>query len=261
MLIIFKDLNLVKTNNCQIIGWWKQLSLPQKTFLSFIPLFLVTSAFVLTGIVESLLTFGTIIEQIDKFTDQTNVMLLIYAVIYTFNPKSWLLKNQQFFLSALAYILFTFIGYNLILSIAGIAYKSTNPYKLTSSIFLHVIAPIAFFIASFIKIKHEKDVNINMFFKSLLLFMIYPLIYGLYLVTIPYVRHYLFNGRPSTYTIYGSITNTKDNPFAWLVVFAVLFIYFPLSYLAIYLLQLKLIKKAIKPQFNLPFTLNKWKQK
>ncbi|ALX06956.1 DUF1600 domain-containing protein [Mycoplasmoides pneumoniae] len=243
----------MEQNNCKIRTWFAKLALAQKVFLGVIPLFFICFVFVIADIVISLQNKGHIIEEIDKFTNQSNVMLLIYACWYVSKPKSHYLKNQQFFLSAFAYIIFTFLGYNVILAASQQAYSDKDAYSLASSVFLHVLAPIAFLVAGIVKMKTDKDVTFNHFWKSLGYFMIYSLVYGLYLATIPYVRgHYVSDdGKSTTYVVYGEITNTKDNPIvAWPVVICFLFIYFPLSFLAVYALQCKLLNRPLKAQFK-----------
>lgn len=184
---------------------------------------------------------------IDKFTYQSNWILLIYSIFYFLFPKHQILKSEKFFISALVYIFFTFIGFNVIL--VGLSNNSGYtglPVDIALNAWTHVIAPIYFFIFGFIKMYQTNFKKEYKYLSFFLKGMIYPTIYGIYICTIPFV---LTNWQepnsslpPGSYSVYGDATNTAENPLSWAYICGMYFVFFPLSY-ALFFYSWKLITK------------------
>ena len=169
----------------------------------------------------------------DRFTNQSNWILFIFAFMYFWWPNHSFFKDNKFLISAMVYIFFTFIGYNVVLvGIAGgYGYDVNKPVDFVSNFWLHILCPIYFIVFGYIFMIQNKNKQPLKFHKLLLTGMIYPTIYAIYLVTIPFV--YKLDGSHS-YTIYGSATNTAEYPISWAYICVMYFIFFPGSYAIFY---------------------------
>ncbi|MCF0217698.1 MAG: DUF1600 domain-containing protein [Malacoplasma sp.] len=177
---------------------------------------------------------------IDKFTDQSNILLWFYMLFSIFFKKHSFLKNNQWLLSNLTYIFFTFIGYNVILvGFAGYQY-GPDPYDAFSSVWYHVISPITYFIFGFLFFYLYKDKQPQSYWKSMLKQMVYPSFYVVYIMFIPFVMNTSGmvdnQGQPiGTYAVYGNFTNLKDKlPVALPVILGMWLIFFPASFAMFY---------------------------
>ncbi|WP_027119887.1 DUF1600 domain-containing protein [[Mycoplasma] testudinis] len=95
-----------------------------------------------------------------------------------------------------------------------ISQASNDIFVSTSYIFLHIINPVLFITFGFIQMfkNYKKSQRICLYF--MLYGLIYPFIYVIYLVYIPWAG-FLDNGADS-YSVYGILTQTKYNRFTWL---------------------------------------------
>lgn len=169
---------------------------------------------------------------IDKFTVQSNILLWVYMLFYLFFRKHSFLKNNQWLLSNLVYIFFTFIGYNVILvGFAGYGYVG-NFFEIFENAWYHIICPLTFFIFGFCFFYFYKNQQPKSFWFSLLKQIIYPSIYVLYLITIPFL---LVTPNNTNYSVYGDFTNVRDHlPIALPVILGMWLIFFPVSHAIFY---------------------------
>lgn len=170
----------------------------------------------------------------DRFTNQSNWLLFVFIFFYLFFPNHSFLKSNGTLISIMVYIFFTFIGYNAILiPIAGYGYVGSG-MPLAGNIWLHILCPIYFLFFGFVHMFFNKNKQPKSFFKTMLFGMIYPTIYMIYIVTIPFVYTSYEQGL-KTYSVYGSATNLKDNTMiAAICISAMYLIFFPLSFAMFY---------------------------
>lgn len=182
---------------------------------------------------------------IDKFTDQSNVLLWIFMIFWLFFPKHSFMKGNKFLISTMVYIFFTFCGYNFILVPSG------NPFIIKGDVYynlqnmwLHVLSPLLFLGFGFSYMYYHKDQQPKSFWSTFLTGMIYPTIYCIYIITIPFVlvKH---DGTP--YSVYGQPTLTNGNPWSWMYIGLMYFVFFPGSF-ALFYYSWKWINKAKRRQ-------------
>ncbi|MDC4183085.1 DUF1600 domain-containing protein [Mycoplasma bradburyae] len=258
-------MNTLDTETKSFDYWFKyKLDRTQKIFFFVFLLNLITFGFIVQRIIDSLQTneisknmmmvenFKNGYTVIDKFTNQSNTLLLIFSFFYVFFPKHSFLKNDKFLIACIVYILFTFVGYNLILNALHDGYEGIKiPINFARGIFVHLINPIVFVVCGFVKFVYAPSNGIKKFWSYLIPGMIYPLIYGIYIATIPHVYNTKDN---NTYSVYGSATDVINNPkIAWTVIISMLFVYFPTTYFIVWWSHLKISKKYI----NFPAKLRK----
>lgn len=183
---------------------------------------------------------------IDRFTTQSNWITTSFFILYFFNPKLRIFNGNKFLISTMAYIFFTFFGYNIILVlISGYSY-SGSAYDIISNVWWHILMPLYFIAFGLVKLWYRPDGEYKSFLSTLATGMIYPTIYTIYVITIPYI--YRIETEPGvfeTYTIYGSATNTKDEPTSWIYICTLYFIFFPGS-IALFYYYKKLVNKFKK---------------
>lgn len=184
----------------------------------------------------------------DRFTYQSNWLLFIYIVFYIFKPNHQFFKGNRLLICTMVYIFFTFIGYNVVL--VGISKDRGyigNATDIASNVWLHIFAPLYFIFFGFTKMWCKPNQEPKTFTRTLLLGMIYPMIYATYLMTIPYTftdyraNPELYgntavdaNGLPLAYSIYGKATNTVNYPTSWAYIFVMLLGFFPGSFALFY---------------------------
>lgn len=187
----------------------------------------------------------------DKITDQSNIILWIFMLFYLFFPQHSFMKGNKFIISAAVYIFFVFCGYNFILVPNGNSFiKPGDAYYNLQNMWLHVIAPIIFFLFTFAYMYYYKDAQPKSYLQTLLTGMIYPTIYCIYLISVPFV---LKDQSGNAYSIYGSVTNTKEIPTSWAYICGMYFIFFPAVFAIFYYswkgfnkIQLKLERVSIQ---------------
>lgn len=163
---------------------------------------------------------------IDRFTYQSNWLLLVYVLLYVFKPNHNFFKDNKFLVCTMAYITFTFIGYNVLL--VGI-FKSASGYNGTEleiaiNAWTHAVSPIYFLILGFVTMYYKQNQEPKNILKTVLKGMIYPSIYVSYLASIPFTfvdyrinpSNYTDKVNTGAYSVYGSPTDTYSNPMSWL---------------------------------------------
>lgn len=185
---------------------------------------------------------------LDKFTTQSNLILLVFSFFFVFFPKHQFLNKDKWLIATITYIFVTFCGYNFLLFPMSNFSYGKDAFAIISNIWWHIIDPLVFIVIGFLKFKFKPlQHSMKKFYLYLLPGMIYPTIYIIYLTTIPFVYQIIDeNNNPITYTVYGIVTNTKDHPeIAWPIIAVVYFIFFP-GVFAIFYYSEKSIQKKIK---------------
>lgn len=178
---------------------------------------------------------------LDRFTWQSNWLLFIYMFLYTFIPNHQIFKNGRFLICTMVYIFFTFIGYNVVLvGISGAIGYVGSLFSITSNIWIHILCPIYFIVYGFLFMYSNPEKIPQNFIKTLGWGMIYPIIYAIYLIIIPFIfSDYRLNPNADiiygningeAYSVYGSATNTFSNPFSYAYIFVMLLGFFPGSF-------------------------------
>lgn len=201
-------------------------------------IFTVSTAFVIENLVQALRgTNGHLVgwDTLDKFTDQSNVLLWVYMLFYVFFKRHVFLKNNMWLLSNMTYIFFTLIGYNVILiGISGNSYGD-DFLSIFQSAWYHVLSPVLFLAFGFCYFYCNPNQQPKVLWKAVLKAMIYPTIYVIYVATIPFVLNPTTYNNGVTYTVYGDFTNLKDHLGKALpVILGMWLIFFPGSYIAFY---------------------------
>lgn len=184
----------------------------------------------------------------DRFTYQSNWLLFFYTLLYLIKPNHQFFKGNKFLISTMVYIFFTFIGYNVVLvGISGDRGYSGDAAAIASNVWLHIIAPLYFICFGLVKMYYNYKSEPNSFLKTLIMGMIYPTVYAIYLSTIPFVfvdyrlnpenypypnGHNLYENQ--AYSIYGNATNTYNNPMSWAYIGVMYFLFFPSSFALFY---------------------------
>ncbi|MDC4163020.1 DUF1600 domain-containing protein [Mycoplasma sp. T363T] len=227
-------------------NWYKnQLNKSQKIFLFVFFTNIVGFLLVLHGIFAALYNGKDAFVVIGKFTNQSNVLLLIFSTIYIFFPKHSFLKNDKFLIACITYIFFTFFIYNTISAVNAIgAVVSPNSdlaasqkkigyalskkgFRLFVDLYKHLFNPVIFIICGFIKYIYDPNIRLQKYHQYLIPISIYPIIYSIYTSTIPFVYK---TKDGTTYTVYDIATNTKDYPqVAYPVVAFLILIWLPLT--------------------------------
>lgn len=183
---------------------------------------------------------------IDRFTILSNCLATVYIMIYAFFKDHPFIKGQNFLISTMTYVTFTFFGYNVILLLIS---SGTRGYigqwhEIFSNLILHIVNPLLFILFGFIQIAIKKPISFNRFWPSLLKAMIFPTLYIIYVICAPYIYLNYTNkyGQIVTYSIYGSATNVKDNSLAWVYILSSLFFVFPFIFTC-YFFILRIISK------------------
>ncbi|WP_033159870.1 DUF1600 domain-containing protein [Mycoplasmoides alvi] len=165
----------------------------------------------------------------DTWTYQTNCLITFYVWFNFWNKENKIFKNHNFLISITTYIIITFTFFNfyfIVNQFGGMPEKNDvingNPHNIlsinnlfiTSSTWNHFINPVFFLIFSFSTMVKENKLFEKNFYKWIILTMIYPTIYCIYLILIPW-SGFMDTGINS-YSVYGSFTQTKYNNLTWL---------------------------------------------
>lgn len=185
---------------------------------------------------------------LDKFTYQSNWLLLIYATFYVWFPKHQFLRRGKFLIATTVYIFFTFVGYNAILTgMQGGYFDIKTPHDMAFTVFEHVLAPLLFFGCALGQM-WLKPIKTTSYLWTTLPGMIYPTIYVIYAATIPFVLHEpnafynvdhngvaTVNGEQPVYSVYGTATDTVNRAaMAWPIIVVVWLVFFPASFAIFY---------------------------
>ncbi|WP_052663476.1 DUF1600 domain-containing protein [[Mycoplasma] testudinis] len=256
----------IGTINCPIRKYFKEFDRIRWAFFVGLLFFVVSTAFVLKAFVDNLMVNEVRLGSdgrldpidgwtvFDKFTNQSNVLLLIFAIFIVFFPKHQFLKNNKFLLATMVYIWFTFFGYNIVLSATGGAYGIiATQYDLAVSIWQHVITDILFLVLGFLKMFWDPNSRLKSYWTTMLPGMIYPSLYLIYAASIPVVFNHLNHDNfidsnnflaaiheknPNfipVYSVYGSATDVVNNPAISGPAIAIMYIiFFPGSFAIVY---------------------------
>lgn len=178
----------------------------------------------------------------DRFTWQSNLLLTFYMFLYLWKPDHQFFKNNTFLISTMVYVFFTFIGYNVVLvGISGDRAYVGSPIEVTTNVWVHILAPLWFIIYGYTFMLSNANKEPASFWRILLKGMIYPTIYAIYLITIPYTfKDYRLNpdvyGNTEglAYSVYGGATNTFENNTSYAYILVMLLVFFPGSFAAFY---------------------------
>lgn len=240
--------------------WVKWLHFFALIISIFSPIFCISTA-VITAIENnnwSLLWF----TNFDTWTYQTNCLITFYVWFSFWKPNFKFFKDHNFLVSITVYIAITFLFFNtyyLINLLGGMPNKNdvidSNPqniksiqeFYITSSAWNHVINPTFFIILSFsLMIKENKTIHYNLT-RYVFITMIYPSIYTLYLILIPW-SGFMDDGTNS-YSVYGVFTQTKYNNTTWLWI-PPLYVLIPITLIGMWYLKQHLFNKYQNKSFN-----------
>lgn len=168
----------------------------------------------------------------DKFTDQSNVLIWLYMLFWLFFKNHSFLKGNKFLVANMVYIFFTFIGYNFVLLPSGGQFFNGDVYYGVQNVFLHVLSPLLFIGFGYAYMYCNKDKQpksfIDLFWKG----MLYPTIYCIYIITIPFMM--TDNTGTAPYSVYGNPTNTNGNVWSWMYICLMYFVFFPFAFWLFY---------------------------
>lgn len=222
------------------------------SFACFIVAF-VSFGCTIAGFVYTALKHEDLWTVVDKFTNLSNWLVFAYCSIYTFFPNKRYFKEDFFLIATITYIGFTFFGYNIILVGIGRydgAYRGEF-FDIFSDVWKHIVTPICFLIFGFYSMYERPWCIPKRKVKLLVVCMIVPTIYLIYLSTAPFwiqepIRQ--FNKETGlkeiliidnkiqykTYSVYSWPTNTKDYPITWLFIAVTYFVLLPAFILGSY---------------------------
>lgn len=174
----------------------------------------------------------------DRFTWQSNLLLFFYMLLYIWRPNHSIFKENRFLILTMVYIFFTFIGYNVVL--VGISkdrgYQG-DALDVIKNLWVHAIAPLWFILYGYIFMISNRNNEPKSFTKTISWGMIYPIIYAIYLITIPYTfveyrtnAEYFGNHSGLAYSVYGNATNTFNFSTSYAYIFVMLLAFFPGSF-------------------------------
>lgn len=211
-------------------------------------IFSVSIIFFIVDIIEQLQegkAWEVFFGSLDRFTNESNALLWVFMLFYIFFPKHSFLKENKFLIWNMVYIFFTFFGYNVILvGINGYSY-SGSAYAITSNIWLHVLSPL-YFIFFGLMVMYTQPNQQPKYLSTFLTGMIYPTIYVIYVITIPYVfmaptkdgsqyaNDFWNSYETGVYTVYANATNVVEYPTAWAYIMIMWIVFFPGVYTIFY---------------------------
>ena len=217
------------------------------SFFGFL-IFSISIVFTIIGIVfylQSGSAWMVFFGILDRFTNESNILLWVFMLFYIFFPKHSFMKNNKFLICTMVYIFFTFFGYNVILvGINGYSYSGTA-YSITSNVWMHVLSPLYFIFFGLLVMYTQPNKNPK-YLSTLLAGMIYPTIYVIYVITIPFVFHapikdgsqysieFWNDYETGVYTVYANATNVVVYPTAWAYIMIMWLVFFPGSFTIFY---------------------------
>lgn len=223
-----------------IRNWYHQtLTKSQRMFLVALLFNAISLGFVIYNFFSSLATnaFGSPFingfTAISSFTNQTSVLLFIFSFVFVFYPYNSLLENERFLILCMTYTLFTFITGGIFQNLVDQTANRTNftTTTLVSGIFLQIINPIVFIFCGYLRFIFNPVKEIKSYSRFILPGMIYPIIYLIYVLTIPLVYKSPDN---TVYSVYGNYTNVvTDRAMAITTGVLMTFVYFPASFVLI----------------------------
>lgn len=227
----------------KILNYFKSYKLHNYIGLIGLLIFTITIAFLIRNFVTyaSGPSWKIFFGIFDRFTWQSNVLLFVYMFLYFIKPKHSIFKNNRFLIMTMVWIFFTFFGYNVVL--VGISKDrgySGSAIQVVINAWVHAIAPIWFIIYGicFMLSNPNKEPT---FWKTLGYGMIYPVIYAIYLITIPYTfSDYRLNPEiydnvsGLAYSVYGKATNTYESSIAYAYILSMLIVFIPGSFALFY---------------------------
>lgn len=172
-----------------------------------------------------------IIDKFSYFTNITNILCFFYLFLMLFFYNRTSFKNNTYLINLSAYIIIVSLIYWCFLFPVNVSVDAGNDkMKLLRGVWLHAVDPI-FFIA-FAIFSFATNNNMNPSLKSNLGYgVIYPIWYGSYAYTIPFMARvtiYGFITNPNPYMILFGEKKSNGNPLVVLSIlaFAILFILF-----------------------------------
>lgn len=223
-----------------IRNWYHQtLTKSQRVFLVVLLFNAAGLGFVVYNFFSSLQTnaFGSPFMNgfttISSFTNQTSVLLFIFSFVFVFYPNNSLLKNERFLVFCMTYTLFTFLTGGIFQNLVDQTANRTNfsCASLASGIFLQIVNPIVFIFCGYLRFVFNPIKKIRRYSKFILPGMIYPIIYMIYVLTIPLVYKTPDN---VVYSVYGNYTNVITNRTMAITIGVLMtFVYFPGSFIFI----------------------------
>ncbi|QMT98402.1 DUF1600 domain-containing protein [Mycoplasma tullyi] len=184
---------------------------------------------------------------IGNFTNQSSVLLFFFSFFFVFYPNNSVLKNERFLVFCMVYTLFTFFTGGIFKDLVDQANNraSFSQSYLASGIYLQIINPIVFIFAGYLRFIFNPIEKIQNYSKFILPGMIYPIIYLIYVLTIPLIYK---TPDHTIYSVYGNYTNVVTNRnMAITVGMLMTFLYFPASFILI----IFLIKKTNNHYFQI----------
>ncbi|WP_027121824.1 DUF1600 domain-containing protein [[Mycoplasma] imitans] len=239
-------MNALKIKKFSATNWYRnQLNGSQKIFLFVFVVNAIGLLLVFHGVFARLYNGRDGFITFDKFTNQTNILIFFFSLFYVFFSKHSFMKNDKFLIASITYIFITFFVYNLVSLSSKIATFVAPDSLLAAShtkvgygskptIFLlfvdlykHLINPIIFIVCGFYKFIYDPNLKLKKFTSYLIPIMIYPAIYCIYVMAIPFIYNRLDG---TTYSVYNIATNTKDYPqVAFPMIFFLMFVLIPLT--------------------------------
>lgn len=139
------------------------------------------------------------------FGIQTNILIGVYLIWYWINPQCSLL-NGKLLIYVMTYACTTFLIYSCALLPNEIINKHFNGLQASAyvvNVFEHYLVPISIFVFYGCYLRYSKNKFIgknNDYWKTIGMGMIYPTIYVIYCICLPFMSNH-------TYSVYCSFTN------------------------------------------------------
>lgn len=173
-------MNRLKLKKVSFKSWYKnQLTRSQKIFFFAFIVNAISILLVFQGLFVLLFKGRDGFLSLDKFTNQTNILIFFFSLFYVFFPKHSFLKNDKFLIACITYIFITFFVYNLV-SIANavaviVAPKSILAWSYTRigygskatafllfiDLFKHLFNPIVFIVCGFFKFVYYPNLKLK----------------------------------------------------------------------------------------------------
>lgn len=140
------------------------------------------------------------IHFLQYFTNQSNFLVTFFVIYYFISPKSKVFYKNNLLIYTTAYIVVTFLVYNCILLPSDLPHEALG---WASSMFKHTINPLYMVgLFTMIVVFKKHDNRISKWYWSEIYGLIYPTIYVIYAVILPFI---------SNYSVYGTMTNLNPD--------------------------------------------------